>query len=304
MGCLLARRLIPMSDEATQNVSTFYNDIGWKLVDGLTKDARRWEDLRECAAAYVSKCKLRVARHIPAYGDAILDMASGPIQYREYLEYSRNFKKRYCVDLSSEALKLAEARIGSHGTYIHGDFLEMDDLSEDFFDCSVSLHTIYHIHRDRQEEAVRKLLRVTKPGHPVIIVYHNPESFILRLEKLIRKLKRPSPHSYQSALTSTAEPELYFYSYPLDWWRRFDDIADVKILFFRSFRARDQKTFFPDNWIGRKMFDLLFALEDHFPNFFAANFLYPLIVMTKRDSRSLDSGKPPIQQVQREPAFS
>ena len=205
-----------MSDEATKNVSQFYNDIGWKIDDdGITEDARSWEDLRECASAYVAKCRMRVARHIPASGDAILDMASGPIQYREYLEYSRNFKKRYCVDLSAEALKLAERRIGSQGTYLHGDFLEIDGLREDFFDCCISLHTIYHIHRDRQEAAVRKLLRVTKPGHPVIIVYRNPDAHIPRLMypvrdelRVVRKLKsatlQPSPASSAVALRAVA----------------------------------------------------------------------------------------------------
>jgi SAM-dependent methyltransferase len=278
-----------MSDEATKNVSKFYSDIGWKIDDGITEDARRWEDLRECAAAYVSRCRMRVARHIPASGDAILDMASGPIQYREYLEYSQNFNNRYCVDLSAEALRLAETRIGARGTYLHGDFLKMDDLREDFFDCSISLHTIYHIHRDRQEETVRKLLRVTKPGHPVIIVYSNPKSFTLRLMSparvalsVIRKLKRTILARSRATVASPAEPGLYFYPYPLDWWRRFDDVSDVKILPWRSFRAAEQKKFFPDNMIGRQMFDFLFWLEDRFPNFFAAHFQYPLIVMTKR----------------------
>src|SRR5262249_35209457 len=149
------------------------------------------------------------------------------------------------------------------------------------------LHTIYHIHRDRQEGAVRKLLRVTKPGHPVIVVYSNPKSFILRLTfpsrvafSFFRKLKRTILH--RSVVTSHGEQCLYFHSYPLDWWRQFDDVADVKILPWRSFRAADQKKFFPDNRIGRQMFDFLFWLEDRFPDFFAAHFQYPLIVMTKR----------------------
>ena len=278
-----------MSDEATKTVSRFYSEIGWKIDEGITEDARRWEDLRECASAYVSKCRMRVARQIPAAGDAILDMASGPIQYSEYLEYSRKFKKRYCIDLSAEALRLAEMRIGSHGQYLHGDFLEMTDLPDDFFDCSISLHTIYHIHPDRQEEAVRKLLRVTKPGHPVIIVYSNPKSLILRfisparfILRVMRKLKRAILNRSSAIATSPSEPAPYFHAYPLDWWRRFDDISDVKVLQWRSFRAADQKRLFPDNIIGCHMFDFLFWLEDRFPGFFAAHFQYPLVVMTKR----------------------
>ena len=83
-----------------ESVSEFYNTEGWETEDGITEDARRWEDLREHAQEYVKKCRLRVCNHIPESGENILDMASGPIQYKEYLEYSRNFEKRYCVDLS------------------------------------------------------------------------------------------------------------------------------------------------------------------------------------------------------------
>ena len=53
-------------------------------------------------------------------------------------------------------------------------------MDENYFDCSVSLHTIYHIDKDIQENAVRKLLYVTKPGQPVIIIYSNPLPIIKR----------------------------------------------------------------------------------------------------------------------------
>ena len=40
----------------------------------------------------------------------------------------------------------------------------------------------------------------------------------------------------------------------------------------------------PDNWLGRKMFDVLFNLEDRFPNFFVKYFQYPMIILTKRET--------------------
>ena len=109
-----------MIDDTEESVSTFYNTVGWKTVgletgEEVTEDARRWEDLREYAKEYVRKCRLRVLRHIPDNGVNILDMGSDPIQYKEYLEYSKNFKKRYCVDLSSKALEKAKSKIGEIG---------------------------------------------------------------------------------------------------------------------------------------------------------------------------------------------
>lgn len=66
------------------------------------------------------------------------------------------------VDGVTEDARLYEARekLGEHGVYLHGSFFDIH-FDNDFFDCSISLHTIYHIDRDRQEEAVRKLIHVT-----------------------------------------------------------------------------------------------------------------------------------------------
>lgn len=269
---------------AEERVSKFYNTIGWETEEGITEDARRWEDLREHAKEYVSKCRLRVLRHIPDNGVNILDMASGPIQYKEYLEYSRNFQKRYCVDLSSEALENAKKKIGDHGVFLHGSFFDIS-LEENFFDCVVSLHTLYHIDKDKQEEAVRKLIYVTKPGKPVIIVYSNPNTIIsslcsslpIHVRYRVKCLfKKP-----EKKMETEDDLSLYFYPHPIEWWNRFSDIARVNIVPWRSFTADVQKMFIPNNIIGKKMFDVLFRLEDRFPDFFAKHFTYPMIILTK-----------------------
>ena len=274
-----------MINNAEERVSKFYNTIGWKTEDGITEDARRWGDLRENAEEYVRKCRLRVLRHIPKNGINILDLGSGPIQFQEYLEYSKSFEKRYCVDLSSEALKYAKMKIGNHGVFLHGNFFDIP-LEEKFFDCAVSLHTLYHIDKDKQEEAVRKLIYVTKPGKPVIIVYANPNTITPFLNLPFRLLGKA-----KSLLKKLGKKEnqkenlsLYFHAYPIEWWDRFSDIASINVLLWRSFDSYTQKKLIPDNIIGRKMFNILFYLEDRFPNFFVKYFKYPMIILTKNPS--------------------
>ena len=235
-----------MIDNAEESVSKFYNTVGWETEGEVTEDAKRWEDLREHARDYVSKCRLRVLRYIPDHGENILDMASGPIQYKEYLEYSKNFQKRYCVDLSFGALEKARKKIGDHGVFLHGSFFDIP-MEDDFFDCAVSLHTIYHMHKDKQEEAVRKLIRVTKLGSPVIVVYCNPHTIISTISssfpvRALRKIKRISRRAKGGArLENRADIEqevsLYFYPHPIEWWDRFNDIAHVKVLPWRSFSS-------------------------------------------------------------------
>jgi ubiquinone/menaquinone biosynthesis C-methylase UbiE len=267
----------PMLDKAEDATAHFYRTVGWESEEGITEDAKRWEDLRPAAAEYVSRCRLRILPHIPDRGDNILDMASGPIQYPEYLEFSRNYSRRYCVDLSENALAQAKRRIGDHGVFLQGSFFDIP-LEADFFDCALSLHTIYHMNRDRQEEAVRKLIRVVKPGRPVIIVYSNPDTWIASLKSIVtlRFLRRKSEDG------SGSEP--YFYRFPMAWWQRFTDVARVQVLPWRSFAANAQRALIPDNALGRRMLGILFRLEERFPEFFIRHFQYPMIVLTKNES--------------------
>ncbi|MGA7742203.1 MAG: class I SAM-dependent methyltransferase [Polyangia bacterium] len=274
-----------MTDKAEEGVSQFYNTVGWETQGDITEDAKRWEDLREHSREYVSKCRLRVLRHIPDHGVTMLDMASGPIQYGEYLEYSRHFEKRYCVDLSAGALEKAKKKIGDRGVFWHGSFFDIP-IDENFFDCTISLHTIYHIDKDRQEEAVRKLLHVTKPGKPVIVVYGNPNTLVSSLRssipvRLLGRMKRILKGT-ENGIARTDGPGFYYHIHPIAWWSRFRDIADVKILPWRSFDSDTQKGLIPDNKIGGKMLDVLFKLEDRFPDFFVKHFQYPMIILTKR----------------------
>ena len=251
-----------------QLYSDFYNKYGWSEKNNITEDAKRWEDLRSCSEDYVRKCRLRLMPYIPIKGDNILDMASGPIQYEEYLEYSSNFKKRYCVDFSKKALNQAKRKIGEHGIFFAGNFFDIE-FEENFFDCSLSLHTINHISKDKQEKAVRKLLKITKKGRPLIIVYSNPNtiiSYIISPYKVLRKiLKKIKVINYE-------EP-LYFYSYPIKWWQRFNAEANIEIKPWRSFSSNHQKLIFPDNKIGKAMLNILFRLDPFKKTTLTLNFI-------------------------------
>jgi ubiquinone/menaquinone biosynthesis C-methylase UbiE len=268
--------------EAEKSVSDFYNSVGWELSDGITEDAKLWEDLRDNSRAYISKCRLRLLRHIPKDGKIMLDMASGPIQFLEYLEYSRTYDKRYCVDLSSAALELAKRKIGEKGVFLHGSFFDLE-FSDNFFDCCLSLHTIYHMDRSQQEVAVRKLLQITKPGRPVIIIYSNPNTLLSLPFRLARKFSKL--FGLKSKIKSPIgiiERELYFYAFPISWWQRFGDSANVDILPWRAFASNAQKIFFPNNRFGGWLLGILFRLEDLFPLTFVKYFQYPMIILTKK----------------------
>jgi SAM-dependent methyltransferase len=253
--------------KAESDVRRFYDAEGWSEDAGITTDAALWEDLRPCARDYVACCRRKVLEHLPASGDRLLDAASGPIQYPEYLEYSAGFTTRVCVDISARALQAARAKLGERGEYHCLSILELP-FAADTFDAVVSMHTIYHIDAEQQEAAVRQLLRVARPGAPVVIVYANPGALLTRAGRAAKRiLRRRSPPA-----------PLYYFAHPLSWWRRFADVAEVSLFPWRSLAARESRILLHGAW----MFALLGMLERRFPRLATAMGTYPLVVLSKR----------------------
>lgn len=252
-------------------VRDFYEEQGWGSdASGQTADARLWEDLRACAGAYVSACRRKVLDYLPSSGELILDAGSGPIQYPEYLEYSAGFARRVCVDLSQRALDDAREKLGDRGEYVRASLLDLP-FPADHFDAAVSLHTIYHIDREQQEQAVRQLLRVVKPGARAVVVYANPNRLVASLKGLARR--RASPDS----------GPIYFFAHPLSWWGRFSDEAVVDIVPWRFLNANESRALIPDNAVGAGMFRSVLAFERALPGLATRLGCYPMIVLTKHE---------------------
>tara|TARA_S200000501_G_C20747062_1_gene709986 strand:+ start:241 stop:1002 length:762 start_codon:yes stop_codon:yes gene_type:complete len=252
-----------------KSVHKFYNSIGWKKNDRYFKDAKISEDLRFYSSEYVSKCRKRILRYIPKKGTNILDFASGPIQYKEYLSYSKNFHYRHCVDFSRDAIKFAKLKIGQKGKFYCQDLLNIK-FKRNYFDCILSMHTIYHIHKSKQNKVIRRLLSISKKNVPIIIVYSNPNTIIDKI-KLLFSYKKLKKNDY------------YFFCHPISWWKQFEDEADIEFYPWRSFSSNHQKFLIPNSFLGQKIFKLLFYLEDKFMKFFINNFQYYTIVLKKKN---------------------
>jgi len=254
------------------DVRDFYDNRGWDAAgdEKVYADAQLWEDLRPCAAEYVSACRRKVLDHLPRSGDRILDAGSGPIQYPEYLEYSAGFAKRVCVDLSERALAEARNKLGDRGDFVRASLLELP-FPAGHFDAAVSLHTIYHIERNRQETAVRELIRVMKPGASSVVVYANPDRLAARLKRLAGRSR------------DLGSGPIYFFAHPLSWWKRFSDEAAVEITPWRTLNANESRRLIPDNALGAGVFRALLAFERAAPSVATWAGFYPMIILTKRD---------------------
>jgi ubiquinone/menaquinone biosynthesis C-methylase UbiE len=210
-----------------------------------------------------------VKQFLPESGEKILDAASGPIQYEEYLEYSRNFQIRTCVDISASALAQAQNRLGKKGEYVKASLLELP-FSESTFDAAISMHTIYHIEKDAQGKAVRELIRVTKPDAPLVIIYANPNKFLTRIKHLFKPA-----HEAGSGT-------IYYHAHPLEWWKQFEDQASVRIHTWRSLSAQDARRFIPGNRFGKWIYAMIFKWESMFDSWACAWGAYPIVVIKKR----------------------
>lgn len=247
-------------------VRNFYDDVGWRIASsGHTHDAEAAEDLRSAASAYVTRCRSKLVEHLPDEGDLLLDAGSGPIQYPEYLTYSDRFRRRICVDLSQRALVEAREKLGSEkGVYINTSITRLP-FADASADAVVSLHVIYHVPAEDQALAVFELLRVCRPGSPILVVYSNPN----RPLAWVRRLLRRTPHPRNP----------YFHAYPLKWWRRFEATAAVEMLPWRLLTAGESRRLIPDNRFGERVFRLIAWLESSFPRAALHLGAYPMIIL-------------------------
>jgi SAM-dependent methyltransferase len=269
-------------------VQDFYNQVGWKEVSAGTYQNATYEDLRPVSHEYVHRCHLRVLRHLQPKGFFLLDAGSGPIQYPEYLEYSRGYHKRICLDISSVALQEARQRIGEHGSFVVGDIAKLP-FKTNAFDGLVSLHTIHHLPENEHLCAYQELQRVLAPNRTGVIVngWDLPpltvvQNFLVRLVETFRKHPSPSPHS-PCSITQKPVRGTYIQKHTSAWLENgVGKHMSLEIWCWRCVSVHFMRTFIHARLGGQFLLRILYWLEERFPHFFGKNGQYPLIVIHKK----------------------
>jgi ubiquinone/menaquinone biosynthesis C-methylase UbiE len=276
-----------MAENTKQQVREFYDQTGWSQVgDGLYQNAR-YEDLRPVAQEYIHKCHLRVNHYLDSAGDLFLDAGSGPVQWKEYLTYSENYKYRICADLSITALKEARQRLGDKGLYVVMDIAHLP-FKADAFDGLVSMHTIHHLPPQDHKTAYAELVRVLKPGRRAVVVngWSNPQ--LMRAADKLAGLfrlgeKKPTSAVKSEVAANSAEPTGTFVHKSNAGWLRnqLKDITPIKIYCWRSVSTKFTRTYVREKAGGRMLLRFIYWLENLFPRFFGENGQYPIISFTK-----------------------
>jgi ubiquinone/menaquinone biosynthesis C-methylase UbiE len=283
-----------------QDVRKFYDDIGWKEIgEGVYQNAR-YEDLRPVSWDYIHKCHLRVCRHLSPNGRYLLDAGSGPIQYPEYLEYSRGYQARVCADISIVALAEARQRIGDRNSGGQGLFVVADvanlPFRKDVFDGAVSLHTIHHLPLEEHRQAYQEVHRVLAPSKTAVVVNGWQDSplmrfFVLpikwrnRTRKDIRRRINNIRHGRVNSENGKPKPKVkgtYVSKHDAEWLKReVGSLMHLDIFVWRSISVRFLRGYIFPNWGGKWLLRKLYALEDRFPRFLGEHGQYPLIVIKK-----------------------
>ena len=280
--------------EVKQQVREFYDQVGWQKVGGDVYQNARYEDLRPVSAEYIQRCHARVKRRLPQAGRYLLDAGSGPVQYAEYLTYSKDHRYRVCADISIVALMEARKRIGARGLYVVADVANLP-FRADAFDGAVSLHTLHHLPFEDQLRAYNEVFRVLAPERSAVIVNGWTDSPLMHQTAWLVGFAetaggwvaemRGKPGAERRARNQTPIGDSSgTFVRKLDaglLHRELDGKMRIEIGVWRSVSVRWLRALVHTITGGRWFLKLLYALEERYPRWFGEKGQYPLIVISK-----------------------
>jgi ubiquinone/menaquinone biosynthesis C-methylase UbiE len=269
-------------------VKSFYEQVGWNRArSGVFVDAARAEDLRPVSHAYRTQCHLRVNRYLPDSGKFLLDVASGPVQYPEYLSYSESYTYRLCADITHKALCEARTVVGEKGLYVQCDITRLP-FAPDSLDGIVSLHTIYHVPQEEQMLAFREIHRTLMPGGAAAVIYSwdrfSPLMGLFLFPYWLAVFALKMLRQFLRLLRGTGRsrgPQLYFRVHPYRWFKHnLSPLMDFETVVWRSVNVPFLKIYVHGR-PGEKFLAWLYALEEKYPRFFGRLGAYPLFNIRK-----------------------
>jgi SAM-dependent methyltransferase len=145
---------------------------------------------RQFRPAYWPYHELTDARTLGCFAgrNGSLLIAGGGDLPQSHVDLASHFNKVTCIDISRVGLDISQHKLPS-AERVLGSICNAP-LPANTFDAVFAAHVIYHIDANEQERAVRELIRVTKPGGRIVIIYFNPRSPIrFAAREIVRRLR-------------------------------------------------------------------------------------------------------------------
>ena len=263
-----------------QSVRSFYDTYGWaEVAAGQRGEDKTYRMFRKPYAAYDAACQDRTAALFPPVFDRLLIAGCGDMP-DSHLAIARRARHVTCVDISQAAIDLARQRVTGPMEGHVASILELP-FPDGTFDAVFCAHVLYHIAGEEHERAVRQMLRVTKPGGRVVVLYFNPASLLRAASAAVSRVGRLARKRARSAAGSAA-PALYFFAHRLGWWQRFTDTAAVTVLPWQAASSKVERNLVWSDGLARLFYRAASGLERRFPAIATRLWVFPAIVLDKR----------------------
>ena len=207
-----------------------------------------------------------------------------------HVRIAAGFDRVTCMDISAAALDNAERELGTAASYRRESIVDTA-LPDSLFEAVFCAHVIYHINKDEQEAAIRQLLRVTRPGGRVVIVYYNPRSPFSVPGTIMREVKRTvnALGILRGGNVSNLPAQMYFHAYPLGWWQRFTVDCNVAFMPWGVISSRPARALLWSDRTAAAFFNAAVRFEMKAPHAAVRLWQYPIVVLDKKSRTPGDS---------------
>jgi len=259
------------SKSVSDTVAEFYDRYGW--VDqgqGILGDHQSFRRFPPPYSDYSPKCMERTVALFSNKEGSLLIVGGGNMP-DSHCRIAARFQQVTCLDISTVALDLAKQKLGNMASFRHESILETS-LPSHSFDAVLCAHVVYHIDKDLQENAVRQMIRLAKSGGRIIIIYANPWSIFMLpgaiLREIHRIVKRPRP--------------LYYYAYPLSWWKRFTTDCHLTLAPWEVIGGRQATALLRTKLLATEFFKCAAWFEKKAPRIAVKLWQYPIVILDKK----------------------
>ncbi len=251
-------------------VRDFYDNYGW---------SKGGEDelYRQFRPAYWPYHERTVARTLGCFAGrkgSLLLVGGGDLP-QSHVDLASRFDAVTCIDISEVALSITQRKL-PNAERVLGSICDAP-LATGAYDAVFCAHVVYHIDSIQQERAVREMIRVTKPGGRIVIIYNNPGSPLRFAAAFVRQVRRrlaPRP-------AAKPGPVLYFSPHRLNWWRRFKDACSLSMLPWDILGSGDEKSLIPTDGAARAFYRAAAWVESQAPSMSVYFWQYPIIILDR-----------------------
>jgi SAM-dependent methyltransferase len=156
-----------------ETVKSFYDNYGWQArAGGGSNEDVLFRLFPEAHKSYANNADARTAACFDGWDGSMLIAGCGDMP-DFHLALAKRFNRVLCMDVSPLALSLARTKLGDKAEYLEQSILDTV-LADNSVDTVYCAHVIYHIEERFQEMAVNQLIRITKKGGRIMVVYVTP----------------------------------------------------------------------------------------------------------------------------------